>query len=123
MLLCASGCAQERQKAEKDLRLQAEAATKLANRKVLALSQHIEKLMLHLKHEAASKAKAHEAAGRAGQEVALLKARNGSLLKRSSARDVIILELKEGAKVVETPSPWLETLPLNHHQRAMRATF
>jgi len=67
----------------------------------LALSQHIEKLMLHLKHEAAAKAKAHEAAGRAAQEVSLLKARNGALLKRAAARDGIIVELKEGAKILE----------------------
>jgi len=91
----------ERQKAEKELRLQAEGATKLTNRKVLALSQHIEKLMLHLKHEAAAKAKAHESAGRAAQEVSLLRARNGALLKRASARDQIIVELKEGAKILE----------------------
>jgi hypothetical protein len=100
-VFCSCVCAQERQKGEKELRLQAEAATKLANRKVLALSQHIEKLMLHLKHEAAAKAKAHEAAGRAAQEVSLLKARNGALLKRAAARDGIIVELKEGAKILE----------------------
>jgi hypothetical protein len=91
----------ERQKAEKELRLQAEGATKLTNRKVLALSQHIEKLMLHLKHEAAAKAKAHESAGRASQEVSLLRARTAALLKRASNRDRIIVELKEGAKILE----------------------
>ena len=91
----------ERQKAEKETRLRAEAATKLANRKVLALSQHIEKLMLHLKHEAAAKAKAHEAAGRATQEVSLLRARNAALGRRAAARDQIIVELKEGAKILE----------------------
>ena len=91
----------ERQKAEKEQRLRAEAGTKLANRKVLALSQHIEKLMLHLKHEAAAKAKAHEAAGRATQEVSLLRARNAALGRRAAARDQIIVELKEGAKILE----------------------
>lgn len=91
----------ERQKGEKELRMQAESATKLANRKVLALSQHVEKLMLHLKHEAAAKAKAHDACGRAAQEVSLLKARNAALLRRASARDVVIVELKEGAKILE----------------------
>mmetsp|Transcript_14006 Transcript_14006/g.32624 ORF Transcript_14006/g.32624 Transcript_14006/m.32624 type:complete len:597 (-) Transcript_14006:259-2049(-) len=91
----------ERQKNEKELRLRAEAATKASNKKVLALSQHIEKLMLHLKHEAASKAKAHEAAGRAAQEVSLLRARNAALGKRAASRDSIIKELTEGAKILE----------------------
>ena len=91
----------ERQKGEKELRLQADAATQLATRKVLALSQHVEKLMLHLKHEAAAKAKAHAACGRAAQEGTLLKARNAALLQRASARDVVIVELKEGAKILE----------------------
>ena len=57
--------------------------------------------MLHLKHEAAAKAKAHEAAGRAAQEVSLLRARNGALLRRAGARDQVIVELKEGAKILE----------------------
>jgi len=91
----------ERQKGEKESRLRAEAATKLANKKILALSQHIEKLMLHLKHEAASKAKAHEAAGRATQEVSLLRQRNAVLSKRAVARDQVIVELREGAKILE----------------------
>lgn len=91
----------DRQKTEKELRLRAEAATKSSNKKVLALSQHIEKLMLHLKHEAASKAKAHEAAGRAAQEVSLLRARNVALGKRAASRDSIIKELTEGAKILE----------------------
>jgi hypothetical protein len=84
---------------EKELRLSAESATKIANRKVLALAQHIEKLMLHLKHEAASKAKAQDAAGRANQEVSLMRARNSTLIKGASMRDKVIVELKEGAKV------------------------
>mmetsp|Transcript_44914 Transcript_44914/g.57508 ORF Transcript_44914/g.57508 Transcript_44914/m.57508 type:complete len:579 (+) Transcript_44914:73-1809(+) len=91
----------ERQKMEKELRLTAEGATKIANRKVLALAQHIEKLMLHLKHEAASKAKAQDSAGRASQEVQLMRARSATLVKRASARDQVIVELKEGAKILE----------------------
>jgi len=91
----------ERLKGEKEARLRAESATKLANKKVLALSQHIEKLMLHLKHEAAAKAKAHETAGRGAQEVSLLRARNAALGKRAAARDRVIMELKEGAKILE----------------------
>lgn len=91
----------ERQKMEKELRLTAEGATKTANKKVLALAQHIEKLMLHLKHEAASKAKAQDAASRASQEVNLMRARSSNLMKRAAARDQVIVELKEGAKILE----------------------
>ena len=41
-----------RGKAEKDQRQKAEAEAKLTGKKVAALSDHVEKLMVHLKHEA-----------------------------------------------------------------------
>jgi hypothetical protein len=49
-----------RQRAEKEQRQRFEGAARAANEKVVALSEHIEKLMVHLKHEAAAKAKVSE---------------------------------------------------------------
>lgn len=69
--------------------------------KVEALSEHIEKLMVHLKHEAAAKAKAYEAQRSAEKEVELLKKRNSALQRKAAARDKIIVELKEGSKILE----------------------
>uniref|UniRef100_A0A7S2DJE2 Uncharacterized protein n=2 Tax=Octactis speculum TaxID=3111310 RepID=A0A7S2DJE2_9STRA len=91
----------DRQRQEKENRSRAEAATKNAIKKVVLLSQHVEKLMLHLKHEAVSKAKAQEAAGRAAQEVSLMRTRNKALNKRAASKDVMIRELSEGAKILE----------------------
>ena len=45
-----------RGKAEKDQRQKAEAEAKLNGKKVAALSDHVEKLMVHLKHEVGAKA-------------------------------------------------------------------
>ena len=59
-----------------------------------ALSDHIEKLMLHLKHEAAAKAKAVEATKRSQRELQELKNRNAALLKRNTDREDLITELK-----------------------------
>lgn len=59
-----------------------------------ALTDHIEKLMTHLKHEAAAKAKAFEATKRAQRELQDLKGRNAALLKRNAERENLITELK-----------------------------
>ena len=59
-----------------------------------ALQDHIEKLLTHLKHEAAAKAKAIEASRRAERELQLLKTRNSALTKRNSSREQVITELK-----------------------------
>ena len=91
----------ERSRTEKDLRSKCEQSLKLSNKKVEALSDHIEKLMLHLKHEATSKAKAFSTASRATSEVELLRARNGAIMKKNGGRERVIVELKEGAKILE----------------------
>ncbi len=59
-----------------------------------ALTDHIEKLMTHLQHEAAAKAKAFEATKRAQRELQDLKGRNAALLKRNAERENLITELK-----------------------------
>jgi len=91
----------ERSRNEKDLRFRTQNALTLSNKKVEALSDHIEKLMLHLKHEATSKAKAYEAKTKANKEAELLRARNNAILKKNNGRERVIVELKEGAKILE----------------------
>ncbi|GMH54142.1 hypothetical protein TrRE_jg6960 [Triparma retinervis] len=91
----------ERSRNEKDLRSRTQSALSLSNKKVEALSDHIEKLMLHLKHEATSKAKAYEAKAKANKEAELLRARNNAILKKNNGRERVIVELKEGAKILE----------------------
>ena len=65
-----------------------------------ALTDHIEKLMTHLQHEAAAKAKAFEATKRAQRELQDLKGRNAALLKRNAERENLITELKVCSVVV-----------------------
>ena len=86
---------------EKELRARSESNLKLSGLKVSALSDHIEKLMLHLKHEATSKAKAYEEKGKANRECDLLRARSAAIMKKNNGRERVIAELKEGAKILE----------------------
>jgi DNA repair exonuclease SbcCD ATPase subunit len=92
---------ESRQRSEKDQRARSDVATKHANEKVVALSEHIEKLMIHLKHEAAAKAKIHDLQRRTEKEVVLLRERNQALVKKNAARERVIAELKEGSKILE----------------------
>lgn len=73
----------------------------LAQEKIDALTDHIEKLSGHLQHEAAAKAKAVTARARAQAELAALKSRNAMLSKRSSEREALIADLKEGTRILE----------------------
>jgi len=72
-----------------------------ANGNVDALSDHIEKLMVHLKHEAITKAKALSENGKHLKEIELLKKRNHITENRNTRKDRAISELKEGGKVLE----------------------
>lgn len=69
--------------------------------KVDALTEHIEKLMIHLKHEAAAKARAMDAARKAEREAGRLRERGHGLAQSNLERERVILELKEGAKILE----------------------
>jgi hypothetical protein len=71
------------------------------NERIVALSEHIEKLMTHLKHEAAAKAKALDGQRRATEELQMQKNRNVVLTKKTRARDKVIRELREGCKILE----------------------
>ncbi|CAM9688757.1 unnamed protein product, partial [Choristocarpus tenellus] len=68
---------------------------------VQVLSDHIEKLMLYLKHEATQKAKAHNQQRRLQKELELVKARSGALLRSNQTKDRVMTELREGSKILE----------------------
>jgi len=91
----------DRSRHSKEQRVRSDNATKHANEKVVALSEHIEKLMVHLKHEAAAKAKLVDLQRRTEKEAGLLRTRNHSLVKKNAGRERVIAELKEGARILE----------------------
>ncbi|CAN0343349.1 unnamed protein product [Ectocarpus sp. 12 AP-2014] len=91
----------ERLRHEKSARLKAERKTQKVAGKVQVLSDHIEKLMMFLKHEATQKAKAHEQQRRLQKELELVKARSTALLRSNQAKDRVTTELREGSKILE----------------------
>ena len=90
-----------RREIEKDLKARAEDLAAVSQRKVAALSDHVEKLMVHLKHEVSAKVGTQDQLRRSEREIDHLKQRNAGLLKRNNAREKFLLELKEGSKILE----------------------
>lgn len=90
-----------RSRIEKELRARAEDEAKTSGRKVAALTDHVEKLMVHLKHEVAAKISAKDQLRKAEREIDAARQRNTILLKRNNAREKFLLELKEGSKILE----------------------
>ena len=69
--------------------------------KVEALSDHIEKLMIHLKHEATSKAKSLSDQSRIQREMDTMKIRIEHMGKKNDRKDKVIAELRETGKLLE----------------------
>mmetsp|Transcript_33170 Transcript_33170/g.33780 ORF Transcript_33170/g.33780 Transcript_33170/m.33780 type:complete len:534 (-) Transcript_33170:176-1777(-) len=86
---------------EKECRLKAETEVKLSHKKMNILSNHIEKLMAHLKHEATAKIKYMDQLKVSEAEVQRVKQNVVLVSKKSSAKDRLIVELREGSKVLE----------------------
>lgn len=91
----------DRTRNEKEKREKVNDEVTLANRKIEALSEHIEKLMVHLKYEATSKSKAVSELGRVCRELELCKNQNNILEKKNSSKDKVITELKEAGKILQ----------------------
>lgn len=72
-----------------------------ANEKIVKLSQHIEKLMLHLKHESAAKVKSAKTVRRLEKTTAAQKEYIKSLESKLGNRDRTIKQLRAGAKILE----------------------
>ena len=86
---------------EREVKLKLEREIGLSNERVEALSEHIEKLMIHLKHEATSKAKTLSECTRCHKEIEILRRRNQAMEKRNTRKNRAIDDLKDGAKILE----------------------
>ncbi|KAF4145599.1 hypothetical protein GN958_ATG05180 [Phytophthora infestans] len=90
-----------RERVEKELRAKSEQANKELSEKVAALSEHVEKLMVHLKHEAAAKTRAVEAQRRVEKELLETKDKLTSATRKNAAQDAKVTELEQGARILE----------------------
>ncbi|GBG32633.1 Hypothetical Protein FCC1311_088582 [Hondaea fermentalgiana] len=86
---------------EKDLRGKTNGELDKANERIQALSKHIEKVMIHLKHEAAAKNIALTEVKNYKKEATVLRQRNASLQRKAKSRDRVTQELKEGTRILE----------------------
>lgn len=91
----------ERIRTEKEERLKTENELKTYNKKMEMLTDHIEKLMIHLKHEAASKIKALDQFRESEKRAASIQSKLVVLTRKVAAKDTLICELREGSKILE----------------------
>lgn len=91
----------ERIRLEKEDRLKAEAEVRSYVKKVEMLSDHIEKLMIHLKHEAAAKIKSVDQLRGSEKRNEVLKEDFELLSRKAAAKERLIAELREGSKILE----------------------
>ena len=91
----------ERNRQEKEQRLRTELDLQHSKKKVEMLSDHMEKLMVHLKHESASKLRVVEQLRASEKENAKIKEKCDLVIRKGAAKDRLILELREGSKVLE----------------------
>ncbi|TMW68561.1 hypothetical protein Poli38472_006029 [Pythium oligandrum] len=90
-----------RERVEKELRARTEFNLKEATDKIMALSEHIEKLMVHLKHEAAAKTKAIDSQRQTDKEVNECKDKIAVLTKKNTLKDQQLQELEQGSRILE----------------------
>ncbi|GMF31171.1 unnamed protein product [Phytophthora fragariaefolia] len=90
-----------RERIEKELRAKSELTNTELGEKVAALSEHVEKLMVHLKHEAAAKTRAVEAQRRVDKELLDTKDKLATATRKQAAQDAKVAELEQGARILE----------------------
>lgn len=86
---------------EREQKLKLDRDLQATNERIGALSEHIEKLMVHLKHEAITKAKALSECTRCHKEINLLKKRSMTMEKSNAIKHRTIDDLKENATILE----------------------
>jgi hypothetical protein len=91
----------ERLRAEKEGRVAQGEEVKKYSRKMEILSDHIEKLMIHLKHEAGAKLKLSDQLKASERRNRVVTEKCNNLLRRVTAKDRLITELREGSKILE----------------------
>ncbi len=91
----------QRLRREKDVRTKTENELSKSNNRVEALTKHIEKLMIHLKHEAAAKTIAANEVKAYKKEASILRQRSNILAKKNKSRERMLNELREGSRILE----------------------
>lgn len=91
----------ERIRIEKEYKYRAEGEVQNCNKKIEMLSGHMEKMIIHLKHEGAHKLRLAEQLRVSERENAVLNEKCDLISRKSAAKDRLILELREGSKVLE----------------------
>jgi hypothetical protein len=91
----------ERNRQEKELRLRSELEVHHTKKKVDMLSDHMEKLMSHLKLETAMKLRVVEQLRQSEKENSRIKEKCDLVIRKGVAKDRLILELREGSKILE----------------------
>jgi hypothetical protein len=91
----------ERNRIEKEKCIKAENDGSFARKKMEILADHLNKLMTHLKHEAAAKVRTAEKLRSNERDLVATKERLLVVQAKSSAKDRLVLELREGAKILE----------------------
>ncbi|CEG39139.1 uncharacterized protein PHALS_09195 [Plasmopara halstedii] len=90
-----------RERLEKDSRTKSEQINKQLSEKVAALSRHVEKLMVHLKHEAAAKTRAVEAQRLVEKELGETKDKMFAATRKYIAQETKTVQLEQGARILE----------------------
>ena len=98
------------------MRSRAEREVTVANEKIVKLSEHIEKLMVHLKHESTDKMKIQKTANRLEREVKSLTSRTSVLSRKNAERERIVAQLREGSEDIGGSTS-------THGQEVHRVTF
>mmetsp|Transcript_15831 Transcript_15831/g.23828 ORF Transcript_15831/g.23828 Transcript_15831/m.23828 type:complete len:415 (+) Transcript_15831:120-1364(+) len=91
----------ERIRMEKEERLRCEAEQRSYLKKIEMLSDHVEKLMVHLKHEAAAKIKTVDQLRASEKRNEAAQVKLGITTRKAAAKDRLIAELREGSKILE----------------------
>jgi len=91
----------ERIRIEKEYKLKAEQDLHTSLKKIEMLGSHMDKLILHMKHEGAHKLRIAEQLRVAQKDHTELQDRYNMIASKSSAKDRLVLELREGSKILE----------------------
>lgn len=84
----------EKVRREKEHRVRCEGEITVLQQKITLLSNHIEKLMVHLKHEATAKVKIHSTLRQTQKQLEGVKEQNLTLVKKCQAKDRLLDELQ-----------------------------
>lgn len=91
----------ERIQIEKEYKLKAEQELLTSQKKIEMLGSHMDKLILHMKHEGAHKLRIAEQLRAAQKQHTELQDKYNMIVSKSSAKDRLVLELREGSKILE----------------------